>query len=110
MQLEGYFDFIADDDIRIRGSRIGIESVLYQYVHRSQSPEAIAEVYPSLGLDQIYATILYYLRNREQIDAYLTAWIEYGRQMRAEQERNPPAVAARLRAHKRERQKAPSPS
>jgi hypothetical protein len=42
MQLEDYFDFLASDDIRIKGSRIGIESVLYEYIHREQSPEAIA--------------------------------------------------------------------
>jgi hypothetical protein len=29
MQLEQYFDFLAPDDIRIKGHRIGIESVLY---------------------------------------------------------------------------------
>ncbi len=34
MQVEGHFDFIAPDDIRIKGSRIGIESVLYEYIYR----------------------------------------------------------------------------
>ena len=29
MQLEDYFDFLAADDIRLKGSRIGIESILY---------------------------------------------------------------------------------
>jgi len=28
MELESYFDFLAPNDIRIAGSRIGIESVL----------------------------------------------------------------------------------
>ena len=36
MQLEQYFDFLAPDDIRIMGHRIGIESVL-----REQTPEQI---------------------------------------------------------------------
>jgi hypothetical protein len=30
MELEGYFDFLAPDDIRIKGMRIGIETVLYE--------------------------------------------------------------------------------
>jgi len=106
MQLEDYFDFLAPDDIRLKGSRIGIESVLYEYIHRDQTPEAIARRFPTLSLEQIYATVLYYLRNREKIDAYLTDWLEYGRRMRDEQERNPPPVVVRLRALKAERQEA----
>ncbi|MGH2367163.1 MAG: DUF433 domain-containing protein, partial [Chloroflexota bacterium] len=29
MQLEDYFDFLAPDDIRLKGTRVGIETVLY---------------------------------------------------------------------------------
>lgn len=32
MQLEDYFDFLAPNDIRIKGHRIGIEDVLYEYI------------------------------------------------------------------------------
>ncbi len=64
MQLEQYFDFLAPDDIRIKGHRIGIESVLYEYLFREQTPEQIARRFPSLTLEQVYATILYYLSNR----------------------------------------------
>ncbi len=110
MQLEDYFDFLDPHDIRLRGSRIGIESVLYEYIFREQTPEAIAARFPTLTLEQIYATILYYLHNREQIDAYMTDWLEFGRRMREEQERNPPPFVARLRALKAERQKTPVPS
>jgi uncharacterized protein (DUF433 family) len=106
MQLEDYFDFLAPDDIRIKGSRIGIESVLYEYIHRGQSPEAIATRFPTLTLEQVYATILYYLHNREKIEAYIADWLEYGRRMREEQDRNPPPVVVRLRALKAEREKA----
>lgn len=42
MKLEDYFDNLALDDIRLKGTRVGIESVLYEYVHRQQTPEAIA--------------------------------------------------------------------
>ena len=106
MQLEDYFDFLAPDDIRIKGHRIGIESVLYEYIFREQTPEAIARRFPSLSLEQIYATILYYLHNREQVDAYMADWIEYGLRAREEQERNPPPFVARLRALRAEREKA----
>jgi len=105
MQVEGHFDFIAPNDIRIKGSRIGIESVLYEYIYREQPPEAIAALFPTLTLEQVYATILYYLHNREQVEAYIREWIEYGRRMREDQNRTPPPVIVRLRALKAESQK-----
>lgn len=73
---------------------------MYEYVHRDQTPEAIAKRFPTLSLEQIYATILYYLHHREEIDAYLADWLEFGRKMRDEQDRNPPPVIVRLRALK----------
>jgi len=71
MDLETYFDFLAPDDIRVQGSRIGIESILYEYIHRRQTPEAIAVRFPTLTLEQVYATILYYLRNQAQVERRL---------------------------------------
>lgn len=57
MQLEDYFDFQRLDDIRLKGTRIGIETILYDFIHRSRTPETIATTYPSLTLEQVYATI-----------------------------------------------------
>ncbi len=45
MQTEEYFNFLAEDDIRIKGTRVGIEIVLYEYIHNSKTPEAIADRY-----------------------------------------------------------------
>jgi len=55
-------------------------------------------------LEQLYATVLYYLHNRDTVDKYLVDWLEYGRLAREEQKRNPPPFVARLRALKKERQ------
>jgi uncharacterized protein (DUF433 family) len=105
MQLEDYFDFLAPDDIRLKGTRIGIETVLYEYLHGSQSPEVIAQRY-SVSLEQVHATITYYLHNEETLRAYLTAWLEHGRQMRQQQDRSPSDAVTRLRAVKRQGQPA----
>jgi uncharacterized protein (DUF433 family) len=106
MQLEDYFDFLAPDDIRIKGHRIGIESVLYEYLHNAQTPEEILTRFPTLTLEQIYATITYYLHNKEKIDAYIANWIEFGDRMRAEQERNPTPFVLKMRRLKAERMAA----
>lgn len=102
MQLEDYFDFLAPNDIRIKGHRIGIESVLYQFIHRAQTPDEIAARFPSLTLEEIYATILYYLHNKEQVDQYIADWLEFGRRAREEQERNPSPAILKLRKIKAE--------
>ena len=31
MKLEDYFDFISADEIRLRGTRVGIEAILLEY-------------------------------------------------------------------------------
>ena len=102
MQLEDYFDFLGPTDIRIKGHRVGIENILYEYLYREQTPDDIAKRFPTLSLEQIYATILYYLHYREEVSAYMLRWIEYGRRAREEQERNPPPWLLRLRAAKAE--------
>jgi uncharacterized protein (DUF433 family) len=96
MELESYFEFLSEEDIRIKGTRIGIETVLDDYLD-GISPEEIAVRYRSLNLEQVYATITYYLQNREKVDAYLQAWREYSEQARREQKRNPSEVIKRLR-------------
>ena len=105
MQIETYFNFLAEDDIRIKGTRIGIESVLYEYIHRSQTPEAIAQRFHTVTLEQVYATILYYLQNREKVGAYLEDYLEYCRKAREEYEKNPPPGVVRLRKLLEEREK-----
>ena len=96
MQLKDYFDFLAPNDIRLKGSRIGIETILYEYIYRTRTPEEIANIYTSLTLEQVYATILYYLHNKEEVSKYIADWLEWGHKMREEQKRNPPPVVQRL--------------
>lgn len=104
MRLEDYFDFLAPDDIRLKGTRIGIETILFDHLFRAKTPEEIANTYTSLTLEQVYATILYYLHNKEAVEAYMTDWLEWGDRMRAEQQRNPRPVVERLRKLKAEKQ------
>lgn len=97
MRLEEYFERLAPNDIRIKDTRVGIETVLYDHIHRNRSPEEIAEAYPSLTLEQVYAAITYYLHNKGSMDAYLAAWLEHGERMRAAQANTSTPVMLRLR-------------
>ena len=108
MQLEDYFDFLAEDDIRLKSTRIGIEIVLYEYIHRCQTPEEIAKAYSGLTLEQVYATILYYWHRHEAVSRYLKRWLEYCLQAEQEQDQNPNPLVQRLIQLKSERQAAVS--
>ena len=104
MNLKEYFDFVGPDDIRIKGHRIGIDDVLYHYLE-GYTPEEIAAQLPTLSLEEIYATITYYLQNRAELDAYLIRLAAWRKQRYQEWATNPPPVVQRLRALKAEREK-----
>jgi uncharacterized protein (DUF433 family) len=103
IQLEDYFDFHRSDDIRLKGTRVGIETVLYDFIHRSQTPEKIAETYTSINLEQVYATILYYLHNQAAVSAYLENWLEHGNRLSEQQRLHPSPAILRLRQVQAER-------
>ena len=95
MRLEDYLDFQKPDVIRLRGHRIGLEHVIEAY-KEGETPEQIVAYYKSLSLEEVYAVIAYYLRNRDEVEAYL-ARVDAAV---AEQERNyrPSPVMHRIRA------------
>lgn len=54
------------------GSRVSLDSVVYQFL-QGESPEGIAQAFPSLSLVQVYGGVAYYLERRGEIDAHLKA-------------------------------------
>ena len=109
MQLEDYFDALAADDIRIKGHRIGIEDLWLLYLD-GYSPEEIAARFPSLRLDEIYATLTYYHVRRAEIDAYLARLADWEAQRDQEAATQPEAEVVRqlkaIRAQQRNEQLA----
>jgi uncharacterized protein (DUF433 family) len=61
--------------------RVGNTRVLFVLVVQAfkagESPESIVEMYDALNLADVYGAVAYYLRHREEVEAYL---IEYDRQ------------------------------
>ena len=102
MELESYFDFLGADDIRIKGTRVGIETVLDDYLSGA-SPEEIAARYRTLTLEQVYATITYYLANQGEVGRYMERWRAYVDEAWQEQQRNPSDFVQELRERIRRR-------
>ncbi len=96
MQLEDYFDFQRPDDIRIRGHRIGIETILDAYLYRGMTAEQIQEMYPTLTIEQVYATLLYYHANHQRMTEYMSDWIRYCDEAESEAQREPHLGVQRL--------------
>lgn len=96
MEIENYFDFVEKDVIRIKGNRIDIEIVLEDYLEGA-SPEEILLRYPTLNLEKIHATILYYLAKTEEVEAYLERVRQLDKEAEQEQLRNPSPFVVELR-------------
>ena len=96
--LEDNFTFLAENDIRLKGTRVGIETILDEYIHNGKLPVVIADhYYNSLTVEKVYATILYYLQNREKVGAYLDDYLRFCQMAREEQTKNPSPAVVRLR-------------
>lgn len=105
MELEKYFEFIDNEAIRISGTRIGIETVLHNYL-QGAGPEEIVLRYPTLSLEQVHATITYYLASREKVEFYLRQVEQRQEEAWREQQRHPSEFVQELRErlHKQRRE------
>lgn len=56
--------------LRVGESRVLLELVIEEF-QDGATPEAIVQQYPTLTLYDVYAVIAYYLRHRQEIEAYL---------------------------------------
>lgn len=104
MQIEDYFEFLGPDEIKIKGHRIWIEHVLYEYIHNAMTVEELAQRFDTLTLEQIHAVILYYLHYKEATDKYLADWLQYCRKSREENMRDHAEWYAKMRRLKAERE------
>jgi uncharacterized protein (DUF433 family) len=104
IELTKYLDFSNPDAIRIKGHRLGIEHILDYYLE-GHNPDEIAQEFPGLNLETIYAVIIYYLTNRTKMDAYLLQRRTLNEQAYQEWAAAPSPLIQRLRAVREERSK-----
>jgi len=55
---------------RIAGTRVSLDSVVYCFWN-GESPETIAQSFPTLTLEQVFGAIAYYLDHQDAMDQYL---------------------------------------
>ena len=97
MELRDYLDFLDPLDIRVKGTRIGLDDVVYAF-RLGLTPDEIVARYPSLTLEQVYGVLAYYLHHRNEVDNYIARLEEWREKRRRESRQNIPPVVQRLRA------------
>lgn len=112
MQLEDYFEFESFDTpygrverIRIKGHRISIEHVLEHYKAGTNPETIVHDIYPTLNLEKVHATITYYLHNKDRVEEYIRQGEAIAEAYYQEHlKREPSEAAKRLRALKAQKQ------
>ncbi len=56
--------------VRVIGSRVTLDTIV-GYYEQGESPEDLVDGFPSLQLADVYAIVSYYLKNKDQVRAYL---------------------------------------
>ncbi len=110
--LETYFQIERTDpddtllSFRVAGTRVGIEYILRDYL-QGASPEELALRFPTLTLEQIHATITFFLAQHEESSRYLhSVWQQQQADSKAEKHQSSAfvqAVHAKLDAARHER-------
>jgi uncharacterized protein (DUF433 family) len=58
--------------VRVRGTRVSLDSVIYAF-DEGATPEEIVMRFPTLLLPDVYAIGAFYLRHRDEVQAYMEA-------------------------------------
>lgn len=72
----------AGDTVLVSGTRVTLAAVV-ELFNGGSSPEDIVQSYSSLALADVYAVVTYYLRNRAEVDGYLTGQAREAAEARA---------------------------
>jgi uncharacterized protein (DUF433 family) len=91
----------VDGSLRVARTRVALDTVVTAF-QEGMSVEGIVEQYPVLNLADTYAVIAYYLRHRDDVDAYLREKENHSAAVRErhEQSLDPLRVRARLMARR----------
>lgn len=96
--------------IRVGKSRISLDLVVEQF-ENGMTPEDMVRAYDTLVLADVHAVIAYYLRNRDDVRAYLKRRAEEAEALRAKIENErPPVSREELMARRSGREKANAPT
>ncbi len=86
-----------DGGYYIAGTRTALDSIVLAFKD-GESPESILQSFPLAGpLVRVYGAIIFYLENREKVDAYLRDQERHWEEVKTKETELPEALSVRLR-------------
>ena len=98
-QLTAYVEE-RDGAYWVTDSRVSLDSVVYAF-WSGQTPESIAQSFPTLSLEQVYGATAFYLAHQVKIDRYLAKRRSDFDQLRRQAQRSDPSFYQKLAKAKR---------
>ena len=97
----------SDGTVHVTDSRVTLDTLVGAF-QKGATPEQVKDSFPSLSLQQIYATIAYYLEHEADVEAYLKLRREEAASTRNEIEahQDTDGFRARIRARRQQLTKA----
>jgi uncharacterized protein (DUF433 family) len=92
-----YVEEDSQGALRVGSLGVSLDSVVIAF-QQGHSPETIQQLYPALGLEEVYGAIAFYLANRDEVDQYLERQDQLWDQVRHRTEQSPSPVVQRLRS------------
>lgn len=93
----------TDEDgvVRVADSRVTLDALVHAF-DAGATAEEIAQQYPSVSLDDVYAIVTYYLRQRAEVEDYLETRRAESEQTRRDNEsrHDPAGIRERLLARR----------
>jgi uncharacterized protein (DUF433 family) len=86
--------------VRIGSSRVMLERIVHAFDAGASAEEIVAS-YPTLELGDVYATIAFILKNRDEVDAYMAKSEAEAERVHREWERRYPTHELRRRIRER---------
>ena len=94
--MQDYYVEERDGGYYIAGTRIALDSIVLAFKD-GESPETILQSFPMAGpLVRMYGAILFYLENREKVEAYLRNQKRLWDEVKAKETVLPETLSARL--------------
>jgi uncharacterized protein (DUF433 family) len=89
-------DTDSDGVVRVSSTRVTLDTIVAAFLGGATAEE-IAQQYPSVPLADVYCVIGYYLRRRDEVDAYLRLRRDQAIRVRRDNESNRDALGIRDR-------------
>ena len=94
-----YVERTPEGGWRVARTRVSLDSVVHLFLDGASVEEIVCQ-FPALSLEQAYGAITFYLRNREEIDDYLSTQQQRWDELRQKQAGRNDALLSRLRQTK----------